>query len=141
MKRERIAVLVGFGLIFATAVLLVRLTEAQDCRVVRIYGPEAFRTREVLIEPDTILVPKGSCVIWYNWVRAEEVKVVFEDGKKCDDVTDAPTGFKLDPENCYVTDWIPQGGTSSLRFNQEGTYAYSVQVAGGAKVTGKIMVE
>jgi hypothetical protein len=48
------------------------------------------------IEPETFLVSKGDCVAWFNRAEsAEEVKVSFEDGKKCLTGTEAPTGFSL----------------------------------------------
>ena len=97
-------------------------------------------TAQIRLEPETILVSKGTCVIWNNWTGAQEVIVKFEEGKKCDDVTDAPVGFKLDAANCFVTDLIPFGGTSSLRFVEEGSYDYVVEAL-KAKAKGKIIVK
>ena len=69
--------------------------------------------------------------------------VVFEDGKSCVDVTDAPAGFTLNAKSCYVTSWIPFTGTSSLRFMEKGTYTYVVEAKGmqDKKVKGQIIVE
>ena len=76
-----------------------------------------------------------------NWVKARNVQIKFEDGKTCDDVTDAPSKFKMDIKGCYVTSWIKLGGTSSLRFNQAGTFKYSVERDDqGIKTLGTIVV-
>ena len=112
---------------------------AQDCRLIRIQANAPHEA--VFVEPMITRISKGTCVIWINWVRAEEVRIVFEDGKKCDNVTDAPSGFDMDTENCYVTNYIPMGMTSSLRFNQEGTYEYVVKVKDGAQAKASIVVK
>ena len=70
-------------------------------------------------------------MIWYNRATANGVKVIFEEGKKCASVSDAPTGFNLDHEQCYVTSWLPFGGTSSLRFKETGTFEYAIEVTSG----------
>jgi hypothetical protein len=70
------------------------------------------------------------------------LKIVFEDGKKCEDVTDAASGF-LTEGPCYVTSWVTFGGTSSLKFNEEGTYDYFVDAKGHgpeARKKGTIVV-
>ena len=86
-------------------------------------------------------IDQGACVIWVNWGQ-DNVQVKFREGKKCEDVTEGPTGFKLDAENCYVTDFLPLGATSSLKFNEEGTYDYEVtwENQKGLVAKGKIMV-
>lgn len=33
------------------------------------------------IEPETLRVAKGDCVVWINWTRGEDVKVIFREGK------------------------------------------------------------
>ena len=85
-------------------------------------------------------------MIWFNRSAANEVKVIFEEGKKCSSVSNAPVGFSLDHEQCYVTSWIPFWGTSSLRFMEKGTFAYAIEVTGGElgekgkKVAGKKII-
>ena len=106
-----------------------------------IYGGDSFSVKSIRIEPATLQIDKGSVVIWNNWAKASEVKVIFEEGKVCQDVTEAPTGFSMDAKQCYVTTWIPLGGTSSLKFTQTGTYKYKVETTGGISGAGSIIVQ
>lgn len=114
---------------------------AKETRIVRIHGGVSFSTKALRLEPDIITVTPGSVVIWNNWAKASDVKVTFKEGKICQDVTEAPMGFSLDARQCYVTSWIPLGGTSSLRFTEAGTYEYVVETTGGVTTHGKIQVQ
>jgi len=128
---------VGIALLITACLAMVsqEILQAQDCRLVRIVGRKA-----PLLEPPTTVVPKGTCVIWFNKTQLE-VKIVFEDGKKCQDVTDSPTGFAME-STCYVTTWLKYGTTSSLRFNEAGTYEYVVEFSTMPdKSRGTIVVE
>jgi hypothetical protein len=79
-------------------------------------------------------------VVWINWVPSNDVSINFkEDGKRCSDTTEAPVGFKMS-ENCYITDFISLGGTSSLKFNEAGTFKYQVEVPGETKTGGPLGV-
>ena len=143
MNKKILSVAVGLALILSLTTLMTihETVNAQECRLVRLHGGIGGNVSEIRIEPRTLWVSKGTCVIWSNWVRTDEVKVKFEDGKKCEDVTDAPVGFTMDADNCYVTDWIALGGTSSLKFNEAGTYKYTVEAAKGTiKARGEISV-
>ena len=106
-------------------------------------GPEGAAKDIVQIVPETLSIGKGTVVIWINAARATDcLKIVFEDGKKCEDVTDAASGF-LTEGPCYVTSWVTFGGTSSLKFNEEGTYDYFVDAKGHgpeARKKGTIVV-
>jgi len=112
---------------------------AQECRVIRLNGT-VYPTTTIRIEPRVVQISKGTCVIWSNWVRTGEVQIAFEEGKKCEDMTDSPVGFTLDAHNCYVTSFVSRGGTSSLMFNEPGTFDYTVK-AGAVTEGGKIVVE
>jgi hypothetical protein len=100
----------------------------------------------IRVEPETMQISKGSCVIWFNRAAANEVKVVFEEGKKCAAVTDAAVGFGMDDYGqCFVTSWLPFGGTSSLRFKEAGTFEYAIEIGkledkGKRVARGKIIV-
>ena len=111
---------------------------AGECRLIRIHG-ETGGQIPFGLEPDTVYINKGSCLVWVNLAREKEVQVVFEEGKVCKDVTKAPVGFKMDANNCYVTNFIPFGATSSLLFDEEGVFKYILK-AGKSKVAGKVVV-
>lgn len=62
------------------------------------------------------------------------MKVIFEEGKRCAAATEAPTGFGMDDYgHCFVTTWIPFGGTASLSFKETGTYQYILEVTPNEK--------
>jgi len=131
MKRKRVVVGMGIAVIVAVSALLLQSStiQAQDCRVIRIQGMVTHQS--IRVEPEVLSIGKGTCVIWFNRATANEIKIVFREGKRCASVSDAPMGFSLDHEQCFVTSWIPFGGTSSLRFNETGTYDYEVQITTG----------
>jgi hypothetical protein len=132
-----LAIIFSFALLFS----FLSSSVAQQTRVIRLQGSASNSQNGVRIEPDTMLISKGGVVIWNNWARSSDVKIIFQEGKVCQDVTSAPMGFTLDAKQCYVTTWIPFGGTSSLRFTEKGNYHYVVEAAGGAKSKGAIRVD
>ncbi len=129
-------------------VLLATSTEAQEHRLVRILGGLSTGAAElkqpITLDPPSLSVPKGTVVTWLNWSRNTEcVQISFEDGKRCEDGTDAPSGFSMRTDGCYVTSWISFGGTSSLLFTEPGTFSYVVEAKTGGEVrkeTGQIVV-
>jgi hypothetical protein len=145
MKKNRIMIAALATIAFAFTIFVTNQAalDAESCRIVRLYGkPDASDSLTGLrIEPASLLVWKGDCVIWANWIAAQEVRIVFDDGKKCEDVTDGATGYKLDAKNCYVTSFVSPGGTSSLRFNELGTFKYEVVVGDTHKRKGEIVVK
>jgi len=143
---RRLLILSGAILIVALTIFIVNqeIINAQDCRIVRIHGKfyqgRHFPGGTIRIEPPTLFISKGTCVIWINWAD-DDVTVMFEEGKPCQDATEAPTDFKLDASNCYVTSWISRGQTSSLSFTHEGTFNYEVTWAGKKRTErGTILV-
>jgi hypothetical protein len=143
MNKKKLMIVMGFIFIFAMIILLSKLgtLSAQECRIIKIHGRTEHPS--IMIEPDTVFLSKGDCVVWFNRFTAEDVKVTFEEGKRCVDVTKAPMGFSLNAQSCYVTSWMPFVGTSSLRFMEKGTYKYTVEAKniGGVKAEGRIVVE
>ena len=113
-------------------------------RLVRIHGdprPPA-EIKMIFLEPDSVAIEAGTVVIWYNKSAGKEIKLSFESGKICKDTTESHFGFNLqEATNCFVTDWIPMGATSSLRFMEKGVYEYTVEGPGGIKTKGKIEVK
>ena len=118
---------------------------AQEVRIVKIYGGSSLSTGDIYLKPQDLWISKGDIVIWNNLARTPMVQIVFKEGKTCQKVTSAPTGFKLDKtQECYVTEPIIFGGTASLRFNEKGTYEYLVRDAVetiSIKAKGKVIVK
>jgi hypothetical protein len=145
MKQKRAFLFLGLTVVLLLTLVLTNwgIMHATECRIVRLHG-EVYPSMDLQIEPTVLRVQKGTCVIWLNWVKTGEVRIVFEDGKKCEDMTDSPIGFKLDAANCYVTTFVSRGETSSLMFSEPGTYDYVIKTSGaeGAEeVQGKVIVQ
>ena len=144
MNKKRLVMLLGVSFVIAMMMGLMSwgMLSAQECRVIRVMGKA--EQQPLTIEPATTFVNKGDCVVWFNRTFANEIQVMFKEGKKCLDVTKSPQGFSLNAESCYVTSWIPFAGTSSLRFMEKGTYKYEVKAKSmpvKTVVEGQIVVE
>jgi len=126
MKKKRLVIALGVSFVVAIMIglLSLEIVSAQECRIIKIQG--RADQRSIMIDPESIFVSKGDCVVWFNRFAADEVMVKFDEGKRCVDVTQAPMGFSLNEQSCYVTSYLPFTGTSSLRFMQPGTYNYTV---------------
>jgi len=113
-----------------------------ECRLILINDGPGASVGQISLEPATAWIEKGTCVVWVNRARtsAPELIIKFRENQKCEEVTEAASGFK-NVEGCYVTGALPPGGTSSLRFNQAGTYTYQVQSGESMKAEGKIVVQ
>ena len=142
MNKKRLVIAVGVSFVVAMMIGLFNVgkASAQECRIIKIHGRTDLST--VMIEPETIYATKGDCVVWFNRV-AKDIMVKFDEGKRCADVTQAPMGFSLNAQSCFVTSWLPFAGTSSLRFMEKGTYNYVVEAKGQKNVEakGQIIVE
>lgn len=132
------------GVVFFSLIILVghHGANAGDCRIIRITSLVGHEGSSVAIEPEITRVNTGTCVIWYNR-STSKVKIIFEDGKLCDDITDASVGFKFDEKKaCYFTEaYIEPGGTASLQFNKKGDVEYILDAEGrDEKPKGRIHV-
>jgi hypothetical protein len=142
MKKKRLLITLGVSFLVAMMIGLFGLSivSAQECRIIKING--RGDQRSIIIDPESIFVSKGDCVVWFNRFAANEIMVKFDEGKKCVDVTQSPIGFSLNEQSCYVTNYIPFAGTSSLRFMQPGTYKYMVKArSGDSWAQGSIVVK
>ncbi|HNR13402.1 MAG TPA: hypothetical protein PLG17_08270 [Thermodesulfobacteriota bacterium] len=116
--------------------------EDQKCAIITMHGDLTQPGAQALLRPETVSVDKGDCVIWLNNANGFEAVVKFAEGKVCEDATEAPSGFTMTAQNCYVSTSIPTGGTSSLRFTESGIYAYEVTDTKDVVVTrGKVLVK
>jgi hypothetical protein len=143
MKKDGLVIAVGLIFLLATitCIPVPQTANAQEgtVAIVRIFcQPSA--PYKVIIEPETAYVAPGAVVAWWNKDRRREVKVQFLKGKECAVGSSAPTGFRLESQQCYTTSHMPGGGISSLKFDEEGTYEFEVEFNGIGKKEGKIVV-
>ena len=118
--------------------------DSDTCHVVSLRGSlrgnisqEKDMNPIVIISPQELTVLAGSCVVWVNWVRGAEISTSFQEGKICADKTQSPISFRLTPGlGCYVTNFLTQGETSSLRFMEPGTYKYDIYTQGWTAPAG-----
>ncbi|MBU4037466.1 MAG: hypothetical protein KKA35_13655, partial [Proteobacteria bacterium] len=124
--------------------------QAKDqCFVVSLNGnisPQSAAKMDqvITITPQYMNVPVGSCVVWVNWVRGPEISTSFKEGKTCAATTKSAVGYSITPETgCFITDFLPEGATSSLRFMEAGDYKYDIYVKGrkAPLASGKITVK
>jgi len=140
--KKSFMVVVGLAVIIGLTVFLAgqETGNAKEARIISITGGAAGNIQSIQVEPQELLISKGTVVVWNNWVLANEVKVVFGDGKKCQNSTNAETGFGLDAKSRYVS-VILEGRTASLRFIEKGTYGYIVEAGNTVRQTGEIRVQ
>ena len=143
MVGRKILTFVGFFLVIALVFILTDqgVSCASECRVIRIISTVQYQN--VTLEPKIIHANKGDCLIWFNNAGHSDVKISFEEGKKCADVVDETMDFQLNKENCLVTkSYIPPRGTVSFVFEKEGSFGYIVEVKGtNLKVEGTVRVQ
>ena len=122
------------------------VAEAEGGKLIRIVGEIPHEGHEyphgIRIVPEVLTVSKGEVVTWFNWARtAESINVTLEG--ICEDLADVEKGFNKNGP-CYFTGWMALGDSSSLRFNVEGVFEYTVEVKSDEGVTthrGKIVVQ
>ena len=114
---------------------------AEKCEIVAIRGRDK-------IEPKTLTVKKGDCVVWINFISSssgypsQDIILSFKEGEKCARTTKAAVGFRMDyPSGCYVAGSFNYGQTASLMFTEPGTYNYEVQFKAGGQISGTIIVK
>lgn len=115
--------LINQGTVLATESLLVKIEPVKDING-KLIG--------FFVNPKNIEIKENTIVIWLSGIYGQEIQVIFEDGKTCKDVTADPHFFEFNPQtSCYVTNYIPYGATSSLRFPQAGVFNYVVSSQDG----------
>jgi plastocyanin len=143
MKQKRFFVTIGILLAVSTFIVATNYSEinAGECRIVRINSMATWQEYGLGLEPEIIRITKGTCLIWYNR-SVSNVKILFEDGKKCIDVVDAASEFMMDGKNCFISKThVAHGDTASLVFQKEGAYEYLIDIEGVKdNLKGKIYV-
>jgi len=143
MKRKK---LVLFASVFGLAILVCATKQviagAGDAKLVKIVPEESAG---FFVDPPTLNIKMNTIVVWMNGVPNKELKIVFEQGRTCKDVTANPNikqpGFFLDSHECYVTSYLPYGATSTLQFPEGGEFEYKVVTEDGTlHANGEIIV-
>ena len=104
MKKKRLVIAVGISFVVAMMIGLFNVgkASAQECRIIKIHGRTEHPS--IMLEPETILVSKGDCVVWFNRFTAVDIKVTFKEGQGCLDVKksskNTSMGFSLNAQSC-----------------------------------------
>jgi plastocyanin len=143
MKRNKL-LLTAAGAILITMTIFVgnslAFETAKQCAIAFIKSHEG-------ISPETLHIKKGDCVAWINRTHIEDIKIIFKEGKRCQNMMGSAVGFKKDWKDSCVTDYLSPGRASSLLFDQAGTFNYEVEFRSGsgfrngAQRFGTIVVE
>ena len=138
MERKLLFVFVVIAVSLGILFFNLPTVDAQECQVITIQDGE----NSITLHPGTVTISKGTCVIWVNWSTTTDVKIAFGQGKVCEDVVEASIDFKLDKDNCFISDLIiSKGGTASLVYGKEGSFDYAAKPNKGEEVNGKIIVQ
>lgn len=138
---------IGIVFIFVLGIMLagqsVPGSSAAEVKLVNISSTgDSTNPTGLAVDPAELTVKKGAVIVWTNAATVARVKVVFEEGKACNDVLINPRrDFELDQQSCFVTTYMPFGATSSLIFPEVGEFEYTVETPGKKLQTkGTIMV-
>lgn len=145
VKRVLLRRWIGFTLLVGMAVALqLSVARAQQCKLITINMENTGGVKSVLqLVPQTVIVPKGTCVVWINWVSRADVRINFQkSSKSCMLATGSPAGFRM-IKGCYISGYLPLGKTASLYFKKPGVFRYRLEArnaqtgyrAGPAKYT------
>jgi plastocyanin len=132
MKRKKIVLTAAAALLVVMGSFLINqeTASAKESRIINIYGDWKGTEAVTRLEPNELLVGRGTTVVWSNMSQGE-VKISFEKGLQCQKGTHAGLGWKLDARGCYITHYnIPSGGTTSAYFKAAGRYDYEVEYVG-----------
>jgi len=127
-KTTTVLFLLGAALLLSASMVYA----GDSCQIIRIHKDKAGGGSSLLINPEKITVPVGTCTVWINFVRKGGVRVSFrENAKQCMLSTEAQTGFselKLKSgESCYVSEMLSLGKTASLYWSKPGIYKYTLE--------------
>ena len=129
MNKKKLVITIGLVFVFAMLAMVTnqQISNAQECKIIRIDEVKGSPEKAIRLDTEKLTVAKGTCVVWINW-SGQLVKVVFKEAaQKCSVGTDGQTGFKF-VDNCFVSNMVPNAGTSSVRFNVVGEFRYEIVV-------------
>ena len=129
MNKKKIVIIIGLVFVFAIGAMVTnqQISNAQECKIIRIDEVKGSPEKAVRLDTEKLIVEKGTCVVWINW-SGQLVKIVFKQkNEKCLVGNKEQTGFTF-LDNCFVSNLVPNAGTSSVRFNIPGSFRYEVVV-------------
>ena len=151
MNKKKLLLTVGLVFIFSIITLFVHyetanaswdlyIVQIKDVKTVPQEGTDLGKT--LRIKPRDNYISEGDVVVWINRSNMA-IKVIFREGKTCKISTESPSGFAWDSlKECFVTNELAKGATSSIRYTAKGVYEYEIEALGGKIIKkGKIVVE
>jgi hypothetical protein len=129
MNKKKLVITIGLVFVFAMVAMVTnqQISNAQECKIIRIDEVKGTPEKTIRLDTEKLIVAKGTCVVWINW-SGQLVKVVFKEAaQKCSVAMDGQSGFKF-VDNCFVSNMVPNAGTSSVRFNVAGNYRYEIVI-------------
>ena len=151
MKKETFQRITLVGILFLFMGLATGQTLAQESLspqdIQQNQEVEIIKIRDVgyegalRIEPSQVTIPVGMVIVWVNMTRQAEPRIEFDEGMKCELSTEASGDFRLDERQCFITDYVQVGGSSSLKFIGPGVFNYRVVNKTGQKGKGAIIVK
>ena len=127
MNKKKLVMILGLAFVFAMVTLATNqpISNAQECKVIRIDEVKGSPEKAIRLDTEKLIVVKGTCVVWINW-SGQLIKVVFKEAaQKCRAAMDGQSGFMF-VDNCFVSNMVPNAGTSSVRFNVPGKFRYEI---------------
>ena len=107
---------------------------SSNCQMVPLLWSSRNPVSLLSSEPKWLLVVHIDIVVYP--MTCYGLPLFFFEGKRCQNMTKSPVGFKMDWNSCYVTDYLDFGRTSSLLFDQAGTFKYEVEFKSTSSPTG-----
>ena len=136
-KHKSLFILLGGVLILMSAILAANpqlASAAEKCYFVTFFDKNN-------VNPTTLTIGKGDCVVWMDWKRNEDVTLSFREGAKCLKAVKKPTLFKMDePSACLISQILKYGETVYLVFTEPGTYVYDINFKTGGTTSASIVV-
>lgn len=129
MNKKKLVIIIGLVFVFAMVAMVTnqQISNAQECKIIRIDEVKGTPEKTIRLDTEKLIVAKGTCVVWINW-SGQLIKVVFKEAaQKCSVATDGQSGFKF-VDNCFISNMVPNAGTSSVRFNVAGKYRYEIVI-------------
>ena len=120
-------------LVSLTLLLTTSQVQAEDvCQLIRLKMTELGGKDRIVIIPEKITVPVGTCTVWINFVKTRILAVSFrENAKACIKGAEEVSGFELlelgEIEACYFSDPLPRGKTASITWGEPGVYKYTIE--------------